>query len=281
MVKGIDCATKLTAQTAAAIRAEGYAFAGRYLVPNVGDLAWKALTRAEAEAITGAGLRLLTVWETAADRAKGGASAGASDGAAACAVARQIAMPEGGIIYFAVDYDAQPAEYRVIAEYLISARQQTGPYEVGVYGSYGVVEDMAARGVCRGFWQCVAWSYGKRSPNLTVYQGGYGQRVAGVDIDVNECPDMDAAGIWTYPAAEKAEAPTAEARYDTVAALPDWARGTVVKLINGGVIRGESGKKDADGYPTGLNLSYDMIRLLVTHDRLGLYDISRTEDDLK
>ena len=135
MVKGIDCATKLTAQTAAAIRGEGYSFAGRYLVPNSGALAWKALTKTEAEAITEAGLRLLTVWETTVERVKGGAAAGAADGALALKCAREIGMPESGIIYFAVDYDAQADEMPTIEAYLRAARENTEEYEIGVYGS--------------------------------------------------------------------------------------------------------------------------------------------------
>lgn len=198
MIKGIDCATKLTAITAAGIKTAGYEFAGRYLVPNEGVLAWKALTAEEARVITDAGLRLLTVWETTADRVKGGATAGREDGARAYQCAKEIGMPANGIIYFAVDYDAQPADYRTIADYLAAARTQTGEYEVGVYGSYSVVEEMAGQYVCKGFWQCLAWSYGRKSDHLTVYQGEFGLTVAGVPVDGNECPDMDTAGIWTY-----------------------------------------------------------------------------------
>lgn len=203
MVKGIDCATKLTATTAAGIKAAGYEFAGRYLVPNSGSLAWKALTKAEAEAITGAGLRLLTVWETTADRVKGGMSAGHEDGVRAYQCAKEIGMPTNGVIYFAVDYEAQAFEMRTIADYLNAAKAQIGEYGIGVYGSYSVIEAIASQYICDAYWQCLAWSYGKKSSHLNVYQGVFGQTVAGVPVDINECPDMDAAGIWTYPATDK------------------------------------------------------------------------------
>ncbi|GGA14320.1 hypothetical protein GCM10008018_69010 [Paenibacillus marchantiophytorum] len=54
MTKGFDCATPLTANTAAAFASDpdGYKFACRYLVPS----GWKALTKAEAELINQAGL---------------------------------------------------------------------------------------------------------------------------------------------------------------------------------------------------------------------------------
>ena len=207
MIKGIDCAAKLTAQTATAIKAAGYSFAGRYLVPNSGSLAWKALTPAEAKIITSAGLRILTVWETTANRANAGERAGAEDGMRAAELARAMDMPAHGIIYFAVDYDARATDYEAIAAYLRAARAQTGLYDVGVYGSYSVIEAMHAAGVCKGYWQCLAWSQGQKSAYLTVYQGDYGKTVGGIAVDINDCPDMDAAGIWDYSAG-KVEEPT-------------------------------------------------------------------------
>ena len=266
MVKGIDCASKLTAQTAAAIRAEGYAFAGRYLVPNSGTLAWKALTKAEAEAITSAGLRLLTVWETTADRARGGASAGAADGASALRCAREIGMPAGGVIYFAVDFDARQGDMDAIEAYLRAARENTEEYEIGVYGSYRVVETMAQRKACAAFWQCLAWSYGQKSVFLNVYQGWFGQTVAGVGVDIDECPDMDRAGIWTYKEDEDMK------RYNTISELPDWATPTIQKLVDMGAIRGSGAPPDADGDPTDMDLSLDMVRMFVINDRAGAYD---------
>ena len=124
MIRGIDTATRLSAAKCKELKANGIEFVGRYLVPS----GWKALTRAEAEAITAAGLRLLTVWETTADRARGGAEAGASDGARALKCARDIGMPDTGIIYFAVDFGAQSADMDAIAAYLRAARTQTAEY---------------------------------------------------------------------------------------------------------------------------------------------------------
>ena len=252
MVKGIDCASKLTAPAAAAIRAEGYAFAGRYLVPS----GWKALTKSEAEAITGAGLRLLTVWETTADRVKGGAAAGAADGASALKCAHDIGMPAGGIIYFAVDYNAQAGEMATIEAYLRAARANTGEYEIGVYGSYSVVEEMAKRGACKAFWQCVAWSGGKKSAYLNVYQGWFGQKAAGVSVDINECPDMDRAGIWNYEEDNMTY-------YKTLNDVPDWYRVAVKKAMDKGALNGTG---------DGINVSEDLCRTLTILDRLGKLD---------
>lgn len=50
-------------------------------------------------------------------------------------------------------------------------------------------------------------------------------------------------------------------RYETLEAVPQWARDSVAPLVERGVIRGDG---------QGLGLSHDMIRLLVVLDRLGL-----------
>lgn len=51
-------------------------------------------------------------------------------------------------------------------------------------------------------------------------------------------------------------------RYNTVQECPEWARKTVQKLIDKGCLSGD-GK--------GLNLSEDMVRMLVINDRAGVY----------
>lgn len=204
-MKGIDCVTRLTPETAAKAKKAGFDFVGRYLVPPGMH---KELTRAEAEAISGAGLGILCVWETYENRAAEGESAGAVDGAEALQCAREIDMPESGIIYFAVDFDAAPSQMDSIAGYLRGARAQTGPYNVGVYGPYAVIEAMAQRvpEICRGYWQCVGLSYGRHSARRTVYQrvwSGGAEAVAaagilGFSVDINDCDDMARAGIWQY-----------------------------------------------------------------------------------
>lgn len=196
MSKGVDCATRLTEKTAKGIAEAGYEFVGRYLVPLRGNLRRKALTRAEARIISDAGLQILTVYETTADRAKGGRVYGTVDGRSARECASAIGMPEDGVIYFAVDYATK--DYDTIEAYMRSAAQQIAPYRLGVYGSYSVVEAMRSRGVTNHLWQCVAWSYRMVSPHYSVYQHTAGASVAGVAVDINDCPDMDRAGLWMY-----------------------------------------------------------------------------------
>lgn len=52
-------------------------------------------------------------------------------------------------------------------------------------------------------------------------------------------------------------------RYNSVDECPEWAQPTINKLVNKGALTG-----DGDG----LDLSLDMIRIFVIHDRMKLYD---------
>lgn len=228
-MNGIDCTTTITAALAARLKTEGYGFVGRYLVPV--KYAWKRLTRAEAEAICGAGLRVLCVYETTANRAGKGAAAGVEDGRAALAEAQAIGMPTSGAIYFAVDYDAQPAEYDTIAAYLAAAKAQLGGYPIGVYAGYRVIEAMTARGVCDCYWQTYAWSGGKKSAHRTVYQYSNGQTVAGITADLNEAESV--RGFWTYADAEPADKPAESADAPSAWAAEAWARAKAAGILDG------------------------------------------------
>ena len=60
-------------------------------------------------------------------------------------------------------------------------------------------------------------------------------------------------------------------RYDTVAGCPSWAQSTVDKLVAMGYLTGSSGKVDDQGRPADLDLSRDMLRILVICDRAGVF----------
>lgn len=54
-----------------------------------------------------------------------------------------------------------------------------------------------------------------------------------------------------------------EMRYNTVKECPSWAQKTIQKLVNKGYLSGNG---------EGLDLSHDMVRLLVIQDRAGVFD---------
>ena len=45
--------------------------------------------------------------------------------------------------------------------------------------------------------------------------------------------------------------------------IPGWAKPSVKKLCLNGKLNGKSGQKDSQGYPMDLDLSDDMLRLVV------------------
>ncbi|WP_018750692.1 DUF1906 domain-containing protein [Paenibacillus sanguinis] len=205
MKKGIDCAAPITAANAKKIATAGYTFAARYLVPQ--RLGWKRLNRAEAEAITAAGMKVISVFETSASRPAGGSAAGQVDGAEAFKEAKLIKQPVGSVIYFAVDYDAQAKDFDKIEAYLKAAASQIPGYKVGVYGSYRVIEEMSKRKAASAFWQTYAWSGGKKSSKANVYQYKNGQSLTGMTVDFNE--SYGGEGWWDTSEADKPVTPPA------------------------------------------------------------------------
>lgn len=276
-MKGIDCASPISAKAARIIKGEGYDFAGRYLVPPSMS---KAICRDEAEAILQAGLGLLLVWEIEAARIRRGADVGRADGENARELARMIGAPAGTVIHFAADYAVPPEDYGLVEDYLRAASSALGEYGCGVYGHYALIEAMNARDVCRGYWQCVGWSGGKHSHARTVYQALWSgadeckalAEKVGFDVDIDLCEDMERAGLWLPETEEKKDEPAkAEKRYNTMAELPEWAQATIQSLIAKGCIQGGGTAYDADGNPADMDLSHDMLRLLVMNDRAGVY----------
>lgn len=210
MTRGIDCATPVTAQAAEILAAEGFRFVCRYLVPP--ESYSKALTRPEATRISDTGLDILCVWETSSRRMLDGAAAGREDGERAFRCARNLGMPLNAIIYFAADFDAIEADMPAIREYIISASIEIQPYRVGIYGGYRTIEAVKDMPI-QGFWQCVAWSGGKVSDVMTVYQAQWSGTAEckalaarlGFAVDINECPDLTRAGMWSYRQPEPAK----------------------------------------------------------------------------
>lgn len=158
-LKGVDTIATITAAAAQTLVAEDYSFVGRYVVPETGLLKQKALTAAEAKTIHDAGLSILCIYETTADRAKLGASAGAIDGENARKRAQTLGIPKGTVIYFAVDYNAPKSDYDAIKAYFKAAREAAAPYLAGVYGSQSVCIALTFEGLA-GYYQCYSWSNG-------------------------------------------------------------------------------------------------------------------------
>lgn len=117
--------------------------------------------------------------------------------------AAALGVPAETVIYFAVDYNAPAADYPAITAYLAAAQRAIRPYRVGVYGPQGVVDAMHVRVPGVAAWQCVAWSRGWSEVADVRQYAGQDDPAAkamaakiGVAVDLCDCSDMQAAGLW-------------------------------------------------------------------------------------
>lgn len=180
MLSGIDTATPLSAAQAAQIHAQGYRFVARYL-STAGNP--KNLTAPEAQAILRAGLGIVLVFETTAQRQLGGHAAGIADANLAAAQARVCGAPLGVPIYFAADWDVQPSELPEVGAYLAGAGLAIGEHRVGEYGGLRVCTYAIEHGLAAYAWQTLAWSGGVWNPSAQLRQVENGVTVAGVSCD--------------------------------------------------------------------------------------------------
>ncbi|ODA41932.1 DUF1906 domain-containing protein [Desulfosporosinus sp. BG] len=186
-MEGIDCAAKLTASSAQALKKAGILSVGRYLGRN----SWKGLTLDEVKAIQNAGMSLFLIWELApTKKAYFTYTKGVSDAAAAIVEAQYLGAPDGLAIYFTVDYDVQTGDMAAITDYFQGVRDGLGgKYLMGVYGSYIVMQNIKAD----RYFQTYAWSGGKKAPNH-IYQYSNDVKLAGVAVDRDYVNDN--AGLW-------------------------------------------------------------------------------------
>ncbi|SPF53384.1 hypothetical protein SBF1_660025 [Candidatus Desulfosporosinus infrequens] len=132
----MDCATRLTYQTAAAVKTAGIRAVGRYL--GYKTEGWgKSITLDELGAIHTAGLSVVLIWES--DPTSVGyfnSAKGVADAKQAITEAEYLGAPNGTDLYFTVDYDALSSDMAAIVEYFSGVREGLAEqYMVGAYGS--------------------------------------------------------------------------------------------------------------------------------------------------
>lgn len=146
-----------------------------------------------------------------------------------------------------VTRDPQPGDQIFFTQNGGATMNHTGIVERVEGGMVYTIEGntSGAAGVVANGGAVRAKSYPIQSPSI----GGYGR------------PDWALAGEEEEMRYQKLE---------EIAAGAPWALATVEKLIEQGILRG-SGALDERGYPTDIDLSEDMLRLLVVNDRAGCY----------
>lgn len=147
-------------------KADGYSFVCRYLSHTPS----KDIGLSEARMLSAAGLDIVLVWETSANRAGQGAAAGTTDARDANTRAAALEMPPDRPLYFAVDFEATVAQ---VAGYFAGIRAVLPVARIGAYGSYRVVKGLFDSGAIAWGWQTSAWSYGKWEPRAHLQQYAY------------------------------------------------------------------------------------------------------------
>lgn len=140
--------------TAAQIKGAGKVFVARYLdyLPN-----GKVINKTEADNLLKAGLAIVLVFESTANRMLGGHAAGVSDAKEADKQATALGM-KGIPVYFACDFDATPGNQTPINAYLDGAASVIGKGRVGIYGGFWPVNRALSAGKATYAWQTYAWS---------------------------------------------------------------------------------------------------------------------------
>jgi hypothetical protein len=142
MSRGISTNHNVGGQ-AACLKQAGIDFVFRYYSLTTSQPE-KRLTKPEADALSAAGLQLGVVYEDGpTDPSYFSKSRGQQDGKNAYHYASLLQQPTGSAVYFAVDYDASPADvqgpitdyFNGVAQGLTAASGGAPSYEIGVYGS--------------------------------------------------------------------------------------------------------------------------------------------------
>lgn len=176
----------------AALRAVGADFIGRY-ASTPGNP--KNLTAGEAQKMSSAGIDIVLVFETTAERALAGHDAGRADATSAKQQASAVGMPEHRPIFFAVDFDAGPQQQGPIDDYFRGVGSVLGLDGTAAYGGYWVITRLFDTELIGWGWQTYAWSGGKWDTRAHVRQFSNGHTVGGVDCDYNHGLGRD-FGQW-------------------------------------------------------------------------------------
>ena len=155
----------------------------------------KRVTPAEVKLIHDAGLNLHLVFQNGSNGAAYFTYArGRLDGQHAREAAAVLGFPRSLPIYFAVDYNAQPADYdgpllsyfNGVYDGMLHADGRPA-HPVGIYGHYALLLHVQRNwpGV-ENQWQTYAWSSGLVLPGCDGTQYSNGATVAGHNVDLNE-----------------------------------------------------------------------------------------------
>lgn len=173
------------------LKEHGYRFAGRYVSTPGND---KNLRADEVDYLNSRGIRIVTLFETTADRFTGGLAAGMQDARAAAGQASELGQPLGTPIYFTVDFDVQPADLHLLDDYFHGIKEGTFHYAIGCYGSYTTISRVHALASAQYLWQTHAWSGGLWHPAAHIRQLSGEVAVGEWLVDLDQATTVDYGG---------------------------------------------------------------------------------------
>jgi hypothetical protein len=190
-MRGIDYAW--SHPSAASIKAAGIGFVARYLSHDL----TKDISLPEKNALSGAGIAIVVVFEATANRVLSGYSGGVADAQTANDRVNGLGMP-GIPIYFACDFDASASQQAAINAYLKGAASVIGLARVGLYGGYWPLDRARAAGLATYFWGTYAWSgsnWGSCGWKPHIMQAIPTINIGGVTVD-SDTSNFDDFGQW-------------------------------------------------------------------------------------
>lgn len=182
--KACDTATTLSYEAAKELKANGYDVVGRYLTNKY------AMTPEEMENIFKAGLDIFAIYEYGSTLNYYSESGrGIKDGEAARNAALELGIPEGTVLYFAIDYDMEDYQVTsIVMPYFNDINSVIAPYKVGVYGSRNICSRVSENGLAvSSFVLDMSTGYsgnlGYTMPSNWNFDQFAGATVGGVGID--------------------------------------------------------------------------------------------------
>jgi hypothetical protein len=143
MIVGFDADQDCSHVAALAVQ-RGASFCCRYL---------KNLDVPEVRTLSAAGLLIVSIFESTAQRALGGAAAGTADGTRALTQARALGQPVGSAIYGTADFDEVASQDPVVLAYFVAFRAAlAGAYRLGVYGNGALCQAVSDAGIADYTW---------------------------------------------------------------------------------------------------------------------------------
>jgi hypothetical protein len=168
-----------------ALKAAGVTSIGRYIGYGL-EAEDKVIKPAEARAIAAAGMRLFLIYEISGKPM--GAAVGARDGAYAASYAVTLGAPTTACLFYAVDYDAPPADIPSLSAAFKAFGAAVRPkYRVGGYCSGYVCSQLFAAGLIDKRW--LTCSTGFTGSKQALAAGAYDlaqslpAKVGGLDTD--------------------------------------------------------------------------------------------------